>query len=203
MFVPHGGVALGRSQWFPVYEAALAHGLPIVLHPTGAEGNLTDAPRVAGGLPDTYPERHSLLLQPGQAILAGMIFGGVFETFPELKLVLSEYGLSWAPPLAWRMDRAWEAGDRMLAGLSKSPSQAILDNVRFTTQPLDEPPQLKQLHQLLDLMDAGRTVMFSSDYPHWDTDDPRLIMKSRVPAHLRQAIAQDVALDCFGPRLGL
>jgi uncharacterized protein len=203
VLVPHGGVALGRTQWFPVYEAAERHGLPIVLHPTGAEGNLYEAPRIAGGLPQTYPERHSLLLQPGQSILASMVFGRVFEHFPNLKLVLSEYGVTWAPSLLWRMDNAYEQGDRELAGLSKSPSETLRSNVRFTTQPLDEPPEQRQLWDLLEMLHADETVMFSSDYPHWDTDDPRIIMKSRLPEHLRRPIAQDVALACFGDRLGL
>jgi predicted TIM-barrel fold metal-dependent hydrolase len=203
VFVPHAGVAMGRSQMFPIYEAAERHGLPIVLHPTGAEGNLSEAPRVAGGLPDTYPERHSLLLQPGQAILASMIFGGVFDAFPQLQLVLSEYGVTWAPPLVWRMDRAWEQGDRELAGLKRAPSDYVRDNVRFTTQPLDEPPELSQLWALLELVDAGRTLMFSSDYPHWDTDDPQTVMSSRLPAPLRRAIAFENAAECFGSRLGL
>jgi predicted TIM-barrel fold metal-dependent hydrolase len=203
IFVPHGAVGLGRRAYDPLYEVAQAHRLPIVLHPTGAEGNLYDAPRLAGGLPGTYPERHSLLLQPGQAVLTNMIFGGVFERFPDLMLVLSEYGVTWAGPMMWRMDRAWELGDRELAGLSRAPSETVRRSVRFTTQPLDEPPVQSQLHDALELMHAGETLMFSSDYPHWDTDDPRLIMKSRLPAHLRKSIAQDTALACFGGRLGL
>ncbi|MFZ0381054.1 MAG: amidohydrolase family protein, partial [Solirubrobacteraceae bacterium] len=55
VFVPHGAVALGRSHYDELYCVAERHGLPIVLHPTGAEGNLYDGPRLAGGLPDTYP----------------------------------------------------------------------------------------------------------------------------------------------------
>jgi uncharacterized protein len=203
VFVPHGGVALGRSHYFALYEAAEAHGLPIVLHPTGGEANLTAAPRVAGGSPHTYPERHLLLMQPGQAILASTIFGGVFERFPRLRLVLSEYGVTWAPATAWRMDRAWEQGDRTLAGLPRAPSEYLVENVRFTTQPLDEPEQLRDLWTLLELLDADRTLMFSSDYPHWDTDDPLLILNTRIPKPMREAVAAGTARECFGPRLGV
>jgi uncharacterized protein len=203
IFIPHAAVALGRAHYDPLYEVAEHHGLPIVVHPTGAEGNLYDAPRLAGGLPQTYPERHALLLQPGQSMLTSMIFGGAFERFPSLKLVLSEYGITWALPMMWRMDRAWELGDRELAGLTVAPSETVRRNVRFTTQPLDEPPDQKQLWEILDLMHAEETVMFSSDYPHWDTDNPRLIMRGRLPEHLRKPIAQDTALACFGDRLGL
>jgi predicted TIM-barrel fold metal-dependent hydrolase len=203
IFIPHGAVALGRSQMFPIYEAAEHYGLPILLHPTGAEANFTEAPRIAGGSPDTYPERHAMLAQPGQAILASMIFGGVFDRFPDLKLCLVEYGVTWAAPLLWRMDRAYEQGDGELAGLQRKPSEYLAENVRFTTQPLDEPPEREMLWKMLDLMQAERTLMFSSDYPHWDTDDPTTILTSRLPERLRDRIAHDNAVECFGDRLGL
>ena len=203
IFVPAGAISFGSHIYDPLYEAAVHYGLPLVLHPTGAEGNLYDGPRVAGGLPQTYPERHGLLLQPGQSLLTSMIFGGAFERFPELMLVLSEYGVTWALPMMWRMDRAWELGDRELAGLSMAPSDTVRRNVRFTSQPLDEPPALQQLWDILELMHAEETVMFSSDYPHWDQDDPRQILGSRLPERMRKPIAQDNAIACFGKRLGL
>jgi uncharacterized protein len=204
VFVPHAAVALGSAHYDPLYEVAEANALPIVLHPTGAEGNLFDGPRIAGGLPQTYPERHGLLMQAGQSVLTSMIFGGVFERFPDLKLVLSEYGVTWAAPMMSRMDRAWELGDRQLSGLSSAPSETVRRNVRFTTQPLDEPGSLQQLWDILELLYPEEIVMFSSDYPHWDNDDPNLIMRSRLPERWRRPIANRTAVDCFGAgRLGL
>jgi uncharacterized protein len=203
IFVPHAGVAMGSPSMFPLYEAAAGHRLPIVLHPTGAEGNLAQAPRLAGGLPSTYPERHSLLLQPGQAALASMIFAGVFDRFATLKLVLSEYGFTWLPSMNAKMDAAYEQGEDHLSGLSKHPSEYVWDNVRFTSQPLDEPDHIEDLWLLLDLARAKSTLMFSSDYPHWDNDDPNVILSSRLPEDLRAPVAYQTALECFGPRLGI
>lgn len=201
--VPLAGVNMGRRHFFPLYELAESADLPILVHPTGAEGNLLTAPWVAGGLPRTYPERHSLLLQPGQSLLASLVFGGVFAAFPRLRVVLVEYGFSWVPPMVWRMDDAWAAGDRRLAGLERPPSAYVRDNVRFTTQPVDEPDDISQLWRLLEMMDAGRTLMFSSDYPHWDTDAPKVTLTARLPQHLRERIAWRTAAECFGTRLGL
>ena len=203
IFVPPGNVALGRRHFFPVYELAESLGLPVVVHPVGGEANLLTSTWIAGGLPRTYPERHSLLFEPGQSILASMIFCGVFDRFPKLKLVLSEYGFSWAAALVRRMDDAWEKGDRTLAGIERAPSEYVWDNVRFTSQPLDEPPDRRQLWDLLELLRAERTLMFSSDYPHWDTDDPTVSLKTQLPAGLRERVAWQNALDCFGERLGL
>jgi predicted TIM-barrel fold metal-dependent hydrolase len=75
--------------------------------------------------------------------------------------------------------------------------------VRFTTQPIDEPDDISQLWRLLEMMDAGRTLMFSSDYPHWDTDAPKVTLTARLPEHLRERIAWRTAVECFGTRLGL
>ncbi|MBC8012281.1 MAG: amidohydrolase family protein, partial [Burkholderiales bacterium] len=47
-----------------------------------------------------------------------------------------------------------------------------VDHVRFTSQPSEEPPRSEQLLHLLDMIHAEKTLMFSSDYPHWDNDDP-------------------------------
>lgn len=203
VFIPQGNIALGRTHYFPVFEAAESLGLPIVMHVTGAEGNFSDSAHLGGGLPRTYPERHSLLLNPGQSMLTSMIFGGVFDRFPKLQLVLAEYGVSWVPPFMRRMDRAWELGGRELAGIDLAPSEYVKRNVKFTTQPLDEPADIRQLWSTLAMMPAERMLMFSSDYPHWDQDDPQVVLRGRIPLELREAIAYRTALDVFGDRLGL
>jgi predicted TIM-barrel fold metal-dependent hydrolase len=102
------------------------------------------------------------------------------------------------------MDAAWERGDRELAGLELAPSEYVRRNVFFTSQPLDEPPRRQQLWEILDLMDAGSSLLFSSDYPHWDTDDPTLILTTGLPPHLRERIQWQTAVELFGrERLGL
>jgi hypothetical protein len=42
--------------------------------------------------------------------------------------------------------------------------------------------------------------MFSSDYPHWDFDDPRHVL-TRLPASIRQRVKADNAVETYGPRL--
>ena len=41
-------------------------------------------------------------------ILTSMIFAGVLERHPRLKLVLGESGIGWIPYVLWRMDAEWE-----------------------------------------------------------------------------------------------
>jgi len=53
---------------------------------------------------------------------------------------------------------------------------------------------------LLDMVDAAQTVLFATDYPHWDFDNPRAALK-HVPADLRERIFVGNALDLYGDRL--
>ena len=41
-------------------------------------------------------------------------------------------------------------------------------------------------------------MLFSSDYPHWDFDDPGYVLRSRIPAHLRGRVGWENAIDTFG-----
>jgi predicted TIM-barrel fold metal-dependent hydrolase len=72
--------------------------------------------------------------------------------------------------------------------------------VRFTSQPLPEPRRREHLHVLCDIAQADRTLMFSSDYPHWDFDDPRYALTA-LPAEIRQRVKVENAVETYGDRL--
>ena len=95
------------------------------------------------------------------------------------------------------------AADSQITFEHALPVENIHAVARRLLSTIGRDPGVLVCNDALELMHAGETLMFSSDYPHWDTDDPRVIMRTRVPEHLRKAIAQDVALECFGKRLGL
>lgn len=49
-------------------------------------------------------------------------------------------------------------------------------------------------------LEAGRAnelLMFSSDYPHWDYDDPKRVL-ARIPRGIRSSVAATNALDFYG-----
>ena len=189
------------SRWFdPVYEAAVANDLPIVYHQSGNEGCYTTSQGPAGGIPRSYGERHVVLTQVGAANIADLIVGGVFERFPTLKVVMVEWGFSWLPSLLVRLDYLWAADAAAAPLVKKAPSEYVVEHVTFTTQPLDEPDTPAELQSLFAIPDIDRMLLFSSDYPHYDTDDPHFIIK-RIPAELRAAVCYQNALRTFGPKV--
>jgi predicted TIM-barrel fold metal-dependent hydrolase len=129
-----------------------------------------------------------------------MVAEGVFEEFPTLKFAFIEGGVCWAPYVMGRMDRLYPALKAEVPHLKKLPSEYILDNCYWSTQPIEEPDDTGQLLALLKMMRAEQTVVFASDYPHWDFDNPLTAFKF-FPADLKRRIFVDNVLDLYGPRL--
>ena len=62
----------------------------------------------------------------------------------------------------------------------------MFENVRFSSQPIEDPETKEGLAPILDWMQATRTLMFSSDYPHFDWDDPSQAFST--PQELRERV---------------
>lgn len=188
----------GKPYFWPLYEAAAAHGLPIALHP-GTEGRGTSVP-TASGYPSYYIEWHTMLCTTYMNHMVSMICEGVFAKIPELKLVLIEGGFSWAAPIIWRLDKNWKGLRSEVPWLDRAPSEYMLENVRFTTQPIEEPPKDEYLLQIFEMLQAERILMYSSDYPHWDFDDP-VHAFPKLPNDLRDRILYQNAQELYGLEL--
>ena len=186
----------GQRRYHPIYEAAAAYGLPVALHP-GAEGSGTAAPPTPVGYPSRYLEWHTLLPLTAMAQVTSLVCEGVFARFPTLRVVMVEGGLSWLPQLMWRLDKNFKALRDTVPWLTRLPSHYIKDHIRFTTQPVEEPSDPDHLTQVLAMMDAERTVMFSSDYPHWDNDNPQLLFR-RLGQEVRSRIMAGTAAELYG-----
>jgi predicted TIM-barrel fold metal-dependent hydrolase len=184
---------LGHPKYWPIYEASVDRGLPIVVHVGGFGG----APETGAGWPNYFFEHHVAWTQSYVAQVVSMLSSGVFERFPGLQVVLEEGGFAWAPPLLWRLDRAWETMRAELPQLERRPSDVFREHFWFTTQPIDEPERPGDLVKVIDQMQMRGRVMFSSDYPHWDFDDPDRALPPGMPADLREQIFRTNAESLF------
>jgi predicted TIM-barrel fold metal-dependent hydrolase len=189
------------SRWFdPVYEAAVAKGLPIVYHQSGNEGCYNTSLAPAGGVPRSYGERHVVLTQVGAANITDLIVNGTFERFPDLRIVMVEWGFSWLSSLMARLDYFWTEDPSRAPLVKKLPSEYVAEHITFTTQPLDEPDTKEELASLFTIPHIERMLLFSSDYPHYDTDDPDFIIR-RIPPEIRARVCYENAVNTFGRKV--
>jgi predicted TIM-barrel fold metal-dependent hydrolase len=114
-----------------------------------------------------------------------------------LQVVCIEGGVGWMPPLVWRMDRLFEAMRDEVPELRRRPSEYVRDHVWLTTQPVEEPDQPEQLIQVFDRIGWDR-LLFATDYPHWDYDDPARAFPTSLPAGGREQVYSANARALYG-----
>ncbi|HVZ08217.1 amidohydrolase family protein [Rhodopila sp.] len=182
---------LGRRRYWPIFAAAQANGLSIGLHIGGTQANAPSA----SGWPQYYIEDHQVLSHSMQNQAASLILEGVFDAFPNLKIVLIEGGFAWVPQLAWRLDAHWMKM-RDEAPLKQKPSDYMKTNLWFATQPVEEPERPDDLRQVFEWIGWDRMV-YSSDYPHWDFDDPHLAFRFQMTERERRMLFHDNALAVY------
>jgi uncharacterized protein len=178
---------VGNAKYWPILEAAAHFGLPVAFHPGGRGMN----PVTGCGWPSFYYEDHVGYPQAAFSHLASLIFGGAFQRWPSLKVVIAEGGYSWAPPFAWRLDNCWRRLGHEVPQLTRAPSEYLRDHLWFTTQPIEEPEPPASLAAVIGQLSRhgfGDKLMFSSDYPHWDFDNPDHVIPRGLPADVRHAI---------------
>ncbi len=190
-------VPLGQELYWPMYEAAEEMGLPVAVHP-GTEGRGISGPPTPAGWPTSYIEWHTVLSQNYMAQITSLVLEGVFQKFPKLTFVAVEGGIAWLPHLMWRLDKNWKGLRELVPWLEEPPSAVIRRHVKLTSQPVEEPEKPEHLLQILDMIDAHQTLMFSSDYPHWDGDDPRYAFPRKLDEDLKQRIFYDTAAELYG-----
>jgi predicted TIM-barrel fold metal-dependent hydrolase len=178
--VPPLSILMGNRYWWPIYAAAADMGLPILLHVSGCEGIYNGAPMPAGGLPDSYVERYVTLSQGAEANLNSLVMSGTFEQFPGLKILFVEYGFVWPVALILRMDRLWRGLRHEVPWVKKSPIEYVAEHVWFTTQPIEEPRDPRDLERLVKMVGV-ENLCFSTDYPHWDNDMPGQSLRMLAP----------------------
>jgi uncharacterized protein len=200
VFFSPGTLLMGDPFYYPIYAAAERHRLPVTLHVTGAEGLSPTGPSLAGGSPTYHFDWRMNYGHPYQAYLASLIANGVFERFPSLVVVFTEIGFAWLPDLIWKMDSFWKSAREDTPWIKRLPSEYVREHCRFTSQPFIEPPHRAQIQQMLEMIHAEETLMFATDYPHWDFDDP-VRTKQELPESMRSAVMVGNAVKTYGHRI--
>ncbi|ACI59704.1 amidohydrolase 2 (plasmid) [Rhizobium leguminosarum bv. trifolii WSM2304] len=184
VFIPSiSGISMGKRHFYPIYEAANEYGLVIANHP-GSEGAGANDNMFAVGAPSYYFEYHALFGQSAQSNLVSLVAEGVFDRFPNINVLFQEQGFAWLVEILWRMDQKWKGVRSEIPWVTKPPSEYVMERVRLASQPMYEPRRGSHLEKLFEIINAEQLLVFSSDYPHWDTDDP-MTAYTKLPERLR------------------
>ncbi len=131
--------------------------------------------------------------------LTSVIVGGVLERFPKLRLAFLEGGVGWVPFWMDRMDEEVEKrGAAEAPYLTQRPSEYVKSGRIFFGVECEE-------HTIPDAVRWGLadTLLYSSDYPHWDGDWPHTVAAVRerddLSEDVKRKMLHDNAVRFYGP----
>lgn len=152
------GVYLDDAQYDPFWERMQGLDVPLYLHP----GDSFVLPYVLEGAPELLKPTWEWNIETSSHFLR-LVFAGVFDRFPRLKIILGHMGET-LPYVLWRLDSraALIEGKRPLA---LPPSAYLRRNLYVTTSgQCDDVPLLAAIASL-----GAEHVLFSVDYPYEDS----------------------------------
>lgn len=145
-------------EFDPLWAAASELDMAITFHLGARVSRYTDKTNF---LPDIVMGKPAMLEMVGI-----MIYGGVFDRFPNLRIGLIESGVGWIPWAANYMDRTWEMQRHWTECKIEHPPSYYFDRnvyASFISDPIGV--ELRN-HP------GGKNIMWSSDYPHSETTFP-------------------------------
>ncbi len=200
----HRGAILGQDEapepifeksWEPFWDVAAETGLPISVH-------LGPKARSLKMAPGSWRSPAFVAIIPMQLdeTLVGLVFSGMLEKRPNVKLVLGEGGLGWVPYVIERMDHEHhkyydKTTDHRLSML---PSEIFRRQVFCTYE--EERIGVQLIPEI-----GVDNVMWASDYPHGDSTWPhsRKVLAESPLAALGESVLRKVLHDTAARIYGL
>ena len=189
----HDMTPLWDPWWNPMWDATAASGLPVHFHTIGGPGR--DYSKLSGKTLLAARAAGITSFQMHMAdVLMSIVFAGVLETRPSLKIVIGEAGTGWIPYILDRMDAEWEDQFKDL-DLKMKPSDYWYRQCYATYQ--SDPVGVKLIDEL-----GADNIMWGSDFPHPDgiwPDSQEYIQRElgHLPADIRRKIVCDNAAKLY------
>ena len=155
---------LGNPEFWPIYEELQKLNAPLLIH------NSRQGP--AGEIRfDTFLFKHTIG-RPFETLLdcAALMYGGVPEKFPNLRIAFLECGCGWVPYWMNRMDEEWEKRRSEAPLLKAKPSEYMTRGNWFYAAE----PEESTLPYVTERV-GENVILFASDYPHWDGGFPYMV----------------------------
>jgi uncharacterized protein len=186
MLAADGTHLLGEERFAPVYEEAQRLDVMLGIHASGSH--------LGGGGVDLFPrfiQAHTCSHAFGQMRqLTSMVFEGVPERFPDLRIAFLEAGCGWAPYWMERMDDEYAKRASEAPALKKKPSDYVRSGKIYFSCEADE----WLLPQAVKLVGENQ-IVYASDFPHWDNSYPQSVDEIRERGDLSDAQKRKIFAD--------
>jgi predicted TIM-barrel fold metal-dependent hydrolase len=185
---------LYQNRYVPVYRALDERGLPLAFH-SGVhywgDRAFEQFNRFIGVHALGFPFYASVQL-------TNIVLNALPVRFPNIRWIFMEAGVAWIPFVMHRLDSEYRLRSSEAPLLERLPSEYILD-FHFTTQPLEMPSRIGDLAAIFEMIDAERTLLYASDFPHQDWDMPSVIWDLPfIDERAKRRILGENALELFG-----
>ena len=187
MLAADGSHVLGDERFTPIYEEAQRLDVMLGVHASGSH--------LGGAGVDLFPrfiQAHTCSHPFGQMRqLTSIVFEGIPERFPDLRIAFLEAGAGWAPYWMERMDDEYaKRGEVEAPALRKKPSDYVRSGKIYFSCEADE----WLLPQALKLVGENQ-IVYASDFPHWDHSFPGSIDEIRNRGDITDAQKKRVLAD--------
>jgi uncharacterized protein len=185
----------GHRQYDPIYAAAQGARLPVVLHGYTLVHSLF--PYQLDQF-DTALAKQMLAKPFGMmANFASIMTTGVPARFPKLKIVFTECGFAWLPFMLWRLDGQYRWLRHEVPFYTSKPSEYARRQVYATTHSFAEPSDSLVLLDLIARIGWEDNLLFGTDWPHYDADDPGRFLNPALQEDWKRKILSDNARAIF------
>jgi len=155
----------------PFFEACAALELAVAVHSApGMNLPLPGAERF-----DNYAMVHALSFPVDQMVaLTALTLGGVLDRFPTLRVAFLESGVGWVPYFVHRLHEHHEKLPHLLGDGVSDPRAIVERGQCWFSFEAEEPLLAEYVDHLGDT-----SLVYASDYPHWDSDFPGTVAEVR------------------------
>lgn len=188
------GKSLADEYFWPLYEEAERGNTPIFVHPypIGQDGDPGTDPVGKGEYDWSRAGLMSWMagyLHQETLAVASLMLGGVFDRFPDLKVIIAHGGGA----IPYQFGRFEYAAERM-ANNAEKPLREYLKNFYFDSVIHD----VKARQFLVEFAGADNIVI-GSNTPGWDAiDGPKSVRELNLPRDIEAKLLGENAIKLFG-----